>query len=177
VGFTGPAWPSRLPPLSLPHSVTRANPNTLSSLAILNRRRPRRSIPANSDGLRRRHVGHLLHLVKRFHLTAGIRRLRRRSSPSPPSITQSICPRGSICSGLASLGLLHPFSVPAVVPPPPRRLDGMSATPGVVPRCGAVLGRSAVSTVLLRRRRSPPNGGFAATTVGAPTVSPPWSSS
>jgi hypothetical protein len=38
----------------------------------------------DSDELRCRHVGHSLCLVKRFHPTVGVRRLRRRSSPSPP---------------------------------------------------------------------------------------------
>jgi hypothetical protein len=39
-----------------------------------------------------------------------------------------------------------------------RRLDGV-CNPGVFPRCGAVLGRLAMGSVLLRRRRSTPDGG------------------
>jgi hypothetical protein len=94
---------------------------------------------------------------------------RPRASPSQSR------PHGLICFGSISLGLLPPFSAPAVVSPPSRRLDGI-CNPDVFSRYGAVLGRLAVRTVLLRRRRSPLDGGVAATTVATPTVSPPWSS-
>jgi hypothetical protein len=147
--LTGPARPSRLPPHSLPHSVTRANPNPLSSLVISNRRRPRRSIPASSSGLRRRHVGHSLCLVKRFHPAVGIRRLRRRSSPSPPSVAQSILP-----SRLDLLRLGFARALPLLLSVcywslPPSPIGRRACNPGIAPRCGAVLGRSAVSTVML----------------------------
>jgi hypothetical protein len=84
VGLTVPARPSRLPPLS--HSATRANPNPLSSVAILNRRRPRRSIPASSGGFCHRRAGHLLRLLPLSLLTVEIWRSHLCSSTSPPFV-------------------------------------------------------------------------------------------
>jgi hypothetical protein len=87
----------------------------------------------------------------RFIGFAAVHRHRLWASPSRSR------PRGSICSGSISLGLLPPFSAPAMVSPPPRQLDGV-CNPGVFSRCGVVLGRLAVGTVLLSCRRSPWDG-------------------
>jgi hypothetical protein len=99
---------------------------------------------------------------------AAVRRHRHRASPRRSSPLWL----DLLWHDLA--GASAPFSVPAVVSSLPRRLDGV-CNPDIFSRCGAVLGRLAVSTVLLRRRRSPLDGGLAATTLAAPTVSLPWS--
>jgi hypothetical protein len=120
-------------------------------------------------------VGHLLRLVKLFRLITVICRFHRCSSPSPPSVAQSISLLLLDLLRLDLAGASAPFSAPAVVSPSSHRLDGV-CNPGVFSRCGVVLGRLAVSTVLLRCRRSSLDGGIATTTVAAPTVSLPWSS-
>jgi hypothetical protein len=145
VGLTGPARPSRLPPHSLPHSVTRANPNPLSSLAISNRRRLRRAIPASSAvamwGIRSASSSASTQPWG-FVGFAAVRRHR------PPSVAQLILP-----SRLDLLRLGH-AGAPALClgiygwSPPPSPVGRRAYNPGVAPRCGTVLGRLAVSTVL-----------------------------
>jgi hypothetical protein len=78
----------------------------------------------------------------------GIHRFHHRLSLMPLSFAKSILPSRLDLLWLASLELLLFSSASAAGLHRHRWLEGVSRNPGVTPRCGAVLGRSAVSTVL-----------------------------
>jgi hypothetical protein len=110
---------------------------------------------------------HLLHLTVCFLLTVGIRRPRLQLTPSPPSSPSGSRPCGLIYSGWPCWSFCPSSSVLAVAL---HRL--VSWTEALQPRCrchGAVLGRSAVSTMPPPLPSQPLDGGLPATTVAAPT--------